>query len=221
MKQIRSFFLVFLCMLLAVPVFAANGYQAELIAADKTLYVGDRVAVSIQVSRSGDTTFAAADLTLCYDASRLSLVSVSPTSVRTDSSVAGKLRLVDYGEDKALGGSVYTVVFEVLKAGNAEVSLSSAAFSTSSAAAAADLTPAALGSALTLSVSAGEKPLRGDANGSKTLEIADVLRLVKYALGLCSADEVKCDPDVNENGSFGLDDIVCTLRLVIEASRTK
>ena len=217
MKKIRFLLLIALSLLLAVPAVAASGYQAELSALEKTYYVGDILAVSVDITQANGAGFAAADLTLSYDASCLEFVSVMPDGLRTDSSANGKIRFVDVGEDKKQGDGVYTVSFRILKAGQTTLSISSAAFSSAVDAETGDLSPATLGSALKLTVSGAEKPVAGDANGDGKVEIVDVLRLVKYALGLITIQDVKCDPDVNGNGTFNLLDIVHALRLAMEA----
>ena len=216
MKQIgRSFFLLFLCVWLAMPAMAASGYQISLSSESTVCCEGDRITVSVDVTKSGSVFFAAADVTILYDSACLSLLSVHPAGVRTDSSVAGKIRLLDYGENKKFGSGVYTLVFEALETGDAAISVASAAFSSAEDAARTNLEAADAGSVLTISIRYPEDSQRGDADGDGQVTVKDLLRLVKYALGLISVEEVKCNPDVNGNKSFGLDDLICVLRLLI------
>jgi hypothetical protein len=55
--------------------------------------------------------------------------------------INGRLRLIDFGADKALGESIYVLAFQVINTGEAKIQLNSAAFSTAEKAATENIEP--------------------------------------------------------------------------------
>lgn len=111
----------------AVPV--AKGYTVTA-EADKEANIGENVSVSFTVgnTEANVTEYNAYDLTLTYDTAKLSYVSA--TAADADASIReadGTLRVIGYGESKALGTAVVTLNFTTLAAGDAAVTVSAAA----------------------------------------------------------------------------------------------
>ena len=110
--------------------------------------VDDTVMINVDVSHSSDTVFAAGEIIIDYDNSRLSFNQDASTlgaaTVKDDN---GVLILEDYGADKALGTGVYILAFDVIADGDSFVTISSAAFVNKENAVKSDLVYAALSSA--------------------------------------------------------------------------
>lgn len=106
-----------------------DGYTAGLVCPQSAVRVGDSVEFCVGVSHPEDNVFAAGEICLKYDSSKLSFnESGSDLGEARVQDSDGTLTLEDYGADKALGNSVYTLCFDAIQEGIAEVSLSSAAF---------------------------------------------------------------------------------------------
>lgn len=123
----------------------ASGYTAGLTTLTSEVSVEDTVSVSVGVSHSADTVFAAGEIVISYDNTKLSFDKAASTlGTATVKNNAGALILEDYGADKNLGNGVYTLVFNAIADGEATVSLTSAAFVNKEDAVRSDLIEATL-----------------------------------------------------------------------------
>ncbi len=124
---------------------AANGYTAGLTSLSKEIRVDDLTKVNIGISHSTDSVFAAGEVTVSYDNTKLAFSqadSVLGTATVKDN--AGTLILEDYGADKNFGTGVYELAFRAIATGEANVSLVSAAFVNKDNAVKSDLIDASL-----------------------------------------------------------------------------
>lgn len=113
-----------------------EGYRVSLSGAD-TVSAGEKVSAGIRAEYGTDQTFAAAEIVLAYDSTKLAFSEEDSAlnGASADSTKEGIVKLADYGEEKALG-TIYTLVFTALETGNASVKIGSAAFSNQADAAA-------------------------------------------------------------------------------------
>lgn len=114
-----------------------TGYTANLSASPTTTTVNQQVEIIVEANK----TFAASDLSLTYDPAYLTFIE-EQTKLEdiVQDNGKGTLRIVDFGTSK----TSYTLVFNTIKAGTTNVTLSSAAFSTAEDAATEDLTTATI-----------------------------------------------------------------------------
>ena len=123
----------------------AVGYTAGLTSTTKEVNVSDKVNVNVDVSHSSDTVFAAGEVKVSYDAAKLKFNEEdSNLGNATVTDKAGVLTLEDYGTDKNLGTGVYVLAFDAIANGEANVTLTSAAFVNKENAVKSDLIAATL-----------------------------------------------------------------------------
>ncbi len=141
---------------------ANDAYTAGLTASNATPKVGQQVTVSVNArhnAQTPDTVFAAGEVAIAYDSAKLSFNQTGSNlnGATVDTATAGELKLADYGENQNLGDGIYTLVFDVLADGAAEVKLTSAAFVNKEDAVKSDLIDATLSpAAVTLTISKEE-----------------------------------------------------------------
>ena len=107
-----------------------------------TAQTGSDVTYSLDLASDDYETFAAADITLTYDTSRLTL----KTKPEGAEDASGTIRLLAFGEDKAVGKGIYSFTFTAKANGNAAVTVTAASFVTSEAASSSDMIAATLAS---------------------------------------------------------------------------
>ena len=121
-------------------------YVATLEATTTTVNQGDSVTVNVNVNKE----FNSADIVLGYDATMLQFESgaLAGGQAMTDKDQAvaisvenGVIRIRDFGS-AFVAGAAYTLTFTSLKGGNAEITVTSAGFSTAEEAETKDLIPA-------------------------------------------------------------------------------
>ncbi len=121
-----------------------TGYQVSL-KGDTQIAKGENATVQLEAAHSTEQTFAAAEVVLQYDSTKLAFSKTDSmlNGATADGTKEGILKLADYGEEKALG-TIYTLAFTALETGKASVEIKSAAFSNQTDAAAKDLIEAGL-----------------------------------------------------------------------------
>ena len=107
-------------------------YTADLAISPLTATVGETISVTI----TADKVFSASELTLTYDATALAFTKLPNPGNAVVKDKNGSLNLIDFGGEK----TSYTIEFEAIQAGTAEIRLISAAFGESENAAVEDLT---------------------------------------------------------------------------------
>lgn len=123
----------------------AAGYTAGLTSTTKQVSVSDQVNVNVDVSHSSDAVFAAGEVKVSYDTAKLKFKKENSTlGSATVTDKAGVLTLEDYGTDKNLGTGVYVLAFDAIADGDANVTLTSAAFVNKENAVKSDLIAATL-----------------------------------------------------------------------------
>lgn len=123
----------------------AAGYTAGLTSTTKQVSVSDQVNVNVDVSHSSDAVFAAGEVKVSYDTAKLKFKKENSTlGSATVTDKAGVLTLEDYGTDKNLGTGVYVLEFDAIADGDANVTLTSAAFVNKENAVKSDLIAATL-----------------------------------------------------------------------------
>lgn len=115
------------------PPVVTNGYTLTA-AADKTANVGENVSVAFTVGNSDTevTVYNAYDLSFTYDSNKLTYVSAAAAD--PDASITqseGAIRVIGYGESKALGTAVVTLNFTTKAAGEAHVKATAASIDNS------------------------------------------------------------------------------------------
>lgn len=124
---------------------ASSGYTAGLNTLDQEVHVDDTVDVNISVSNPDETTFAAGEVKIQYDADKLAFNQDSSVlGNATVKEAGGTITLEDYGDNKNFGTGVYTLKFTAKADGDAEITLKSAAFVDKENAAKSDLIAATL-----------------------------------------------------------------------------
>ncbi len=106
---------------------ASEGYTVEVAPGSQTVAQGETANVAVNISAEGLTKYNAADFTFNYDASALTFSKEASTGLDgyTVSDKNGTLRLVAFGEDKALG-QAFSLAFVSKKTGKTQVTLASA-----------------------------------------------------------------------------------------------
>lgn len=127
---------------------STNSYAASLNCPDMDLNVGEQLTVNVNVSGAGYTDFASGEVVLTYDSTRLTFNKTASNlnGATVSEDLNGTIKLEDYGETQSLG-TAYTFVFDTVAEGIAEISLTSAKFSTYANAQSDDLIEAALSNA--------------------------------------------------------------------------
>lgn len=208
----------------------AAGYTAGLTSTTKEVNVSDKVNVNVDVSHSSDAVFAAGEVKVSYDAAKLQFNkddSNLGNAMVTDK--AGVLTLEDYGTDKNLGTGVYVLAFDAIADGDADVTLTSAAFVNKENAAKSDLidatlTPAEL--AITISKKTYKVTLPDIFTGPTTVTDGEDYTFTKadgdhYDYGTVTATVNGMTVDVidNGNGTYTVKNV--TGELTITGSRTE
>ena len=208
----------------------AAGYTAGLTSTTKQVSVSDQVNVNVDVSHSSDTVFAAGEVKVSYDAAKLKFNKVDSTlGNATVTDKAGVLTLEDYGTDKNLGTGVYVLAFDAIAVGDANVTLTSAAFvnkenAVKSDLIAATLTPAEL--AITIDKKTYKVTLSDIFTGPETVTDGEDYTFTKadgdhYDYGTVTATVNGTTVDVidNGNGTYTVENV--TDELTITGSRTE
>ena len=107
-------------------------YTVALSVSPLTATVGETISVTITAGK----VFSASELTLTYDATALAFTKLPNPGNAVVKDKNGSLNLIDFGGEK----TSYTIEFEAIQAGTAEIRLISAAFGESENAAVEDLT---------------------------------------------------------------------------------
>ena len=107
-------------------------YTVALSVSPLTAAVGETISVTITAGK----VFSASELTLTYDATALAFTKLPNPGNAVVKDKNGSLNLIDFGGEK----TSYTIEFEAIQAGTAEIRLISAAFGESENAAVEDLT---------------------------------------------------------------------------------
>ena len=107
----------------------ADGYTTGVTTLNGTPTLGDTVLVNINASHTTDKTFAAAELAVQYDSSKLLFKKDASTlGEATVKEENGTIKIEDYGEEKNLGNGIYVLAFETKGIGATDVTLTAAAF---------------------------------------------------------------------------------------------
>ena len=107
----------------------AAGYTAGLNTLTSEVAVGDQITVNIGVAHVAEDTFAAGEIIVNYNSDFMKFNEVaSSLGTATVKANTGSIILEDYGADKNFGTGVYVLVFDAIAAGDAAVSITSAAF---------------------------------------------------------------------------------------------
>lgn len=120
-------------------------YTANISVPSNEVSVGDTVMVNVGISHSTNASFAAGEVVINYDNTKLRFNKVASTlGTATVQENAGILTFEDYGTDKNFGNDIYVLAFDAIADGEADITLTSAAFVNKENAAKSDLIPAAL-----------------------------------------------------------------------------
>lgn len=126
----------------------AAGYTAGLRTLSESVAVDDTVTADVIVSHSSEQIFAAGEIVVQYDSSKLAFEKGnSSLGNATVEDTEGTIKLEDYGTDKNLGDAVYSLAFKAVANGDANITLQSAAFVNKDHAVKSDLIPATLSTA--------------------------------------------------------------------------
>lgn len=127
---------------------SVTGYAASLTTLTNEVSVDDTITVNVGISHSTNTTFAAGEMVISYDNTKISFNQASSTlGTATVKDNAGVLKLEDYGTDKNFGNGVYVLAFDAIADGETTVTLTSAAFVNKENAVKSDLITATLSQA--------------------------------------------------------------------------
>lgn len=127
---------------------AKEGYTASINALTDNVAVDDVITANIKVEHSSEQVFAAGEVVVQYDSSKLSFdQEKSSVGNATIEDQEGTIKLEDYGTDKNLGNAVYSLAFKAIANGNANITLASAAFVNKDHAVKSDLITATLSAA--------------------------------------------------------------------------
>ena len=124
-------------LLISVPTI---GYTANI----SSTRTDDTIYIHINAYHNEDEIYNACEIELFYDTEILRFNSErSSLGCSAYRDRDGQLMLIDFGEDKPLGKSIYTIAFDIVGYGYTEVKLDRAAFSTSEKAVSEDIEPIA------------------------------------------------------------------------------
>ncbi len=209
---------------------AENAYTANLSTLAVTATVGDSVTVNINASHTADTVYAAGEIVLTYDSSKLTFNEAASTlGNATIRQGTDTITLEDYGADKNLGNGIYVLIFTAVADGDTQVKLLSAAFVKKENAAQSDLVAAELiADTLNLSISKQEHPvtLPDILEGAATVtDGEDYLFSVTdgenydYSEITATMDGVDVAVIAHGNGAYTIENV--TGALIISATRTE
>lgn len=215
-------------------VVVAEGYTAGISAESANVEAGDVVKIPVAVTHNEESSFNACKIEVSYDDSVLTFSQEKST---LGSNVAvnvenGVLTLVDYGEDKNFGNSVYILAFDTVKAAsNSTVELTYAAFNNDTNASTSDLTVAAALSPssvvlniaeASLSVSIDSEMFTGDATvayeSDYTFSLAENGEYYDYTNISATMGGQTATVLDNNDGTYTIENV--TGALVITADRT-
>lgn len=119
---------------------ALEGYTAGVNTLTEDVVVDETAIVNIAVEHDSDSSFAAGEIVIQYDNTKLSFNQQnSVLGAATIKDESGTLTLEDYGANKNFGSGVYSLAFDAIADGPAIVTMTSAAFVNKSDAAKKDL----------------------------------------------------------------------------------
>ena len=208
-------------------------YTAGLNTSSDKVSVGETVNVNVAVNRVNDNAFATGEVVITYDAAKLSFNEEKSKSMLNGATVAydneeGTLTLEDFGENKSFGNAVYKLAFDTKAAGEAAVSISSAAFLDTENAAKEDLMPATISPAsVTVTVNKLHnvtlpEGFTGDAtvtNGAAyTFSLSEDAAFFEYDEITATVDGQLVNVTDNGNGTYTIAEV--TGVLVISCERT-
>lgn len=127
---------------------STNNYVASLNSPDTDLNVGEQLTVNVAVAGAGYADFASSEVILTYDSTKMTFNKTASdlNDATIPEQINGTIKLEDFGETQSFGNA-YTLVFDTIAEGNAEVKLTSAKFSTYANAASDNLVEATLSNA--------------------------------------------------------------------------
>lgn len=127
---------------------STNSYVASLNSTDTDLNVGEQLTVNVSVAGVGYADFASGEVIVEYDSTKLTFNKTASNlgKATIPEQINGTIKLEDYGETKNFGNA-YSLVFDTVAEGTAEVKLTSAKFSTYANAASDNLVEATLSNA--------------------------------------------------------------------------
>ena len=132
MKRIIA---IIMSLLISVPTI---GYTANI----SSTQTNDTVYIHVNAYHSEDEIYNCCEIELTYDTEMLrfnnELSSLGCGAYRDKD---GQLMLIDFGADKPLGESIYTLAFDIVGCGYTDVKLDRAAFSTAEKAVSEDVEP--------------------------------------------------------------------------------
>ena len=175
MKRILSAALAAILLLTAFPVSAraAGGYTVS-VQESRSVSNGSDVVITLDLSKSGDTAYNAYDVSVSYDASRLTLKSCTAADANAKvDHTSGKIHIVGYGPEKQRSKPVAVLTFSAKAEGRASVQVTSAKIDRSSNAISHNAPEAAKSpSAANITVLATYKVTLGEGLTADTLEAA-------------------------------------------------
>lgn len=175
MKRMISAALAALLLLTALPISvrAAGGYTVS-VRESKSVSNGSDVVITLDLSKSGETAYNAYDVSIAYDASRLTFKECTPADANARvEHTNGKIHIVGYGPEKQKTKPVAVFIFNAKAEGRASVQVTSAKIDRSSNAVSHNAPEAAKSpSAATITVLATYKVTLGEGLTADTLEAA-------------------------------------------------
>lgn len=209
---------------------STEGYTVGVTTLSNDISVDDTVDINLGVAHSSDITFAAGEIVLSYDNTKLAFnQSASTLGSATVKDTAGTLTLEDYGEDKTFSTAVYVLAFDAIADGEATVGIASAAFVDKENAVKSDLVTATIsGESVTLTINkktyavtlpdiftGSTSVVDGE---SYTFAVADGANY-DYDTVTATVDGVSVNVIDNGNGTYTIENVTGTL--VIMGSRTE
>lgn len=205
-----------------------NGYSTGISTLTTSPSKGESVTINISVSHESDTSFNAGELVVTYDPAKLTFnKNASSLGTATVSDSSGTLKIEDYGADKATGNAVYSLTFDTIGTGSANVTLTSAAFIHKENAAASDLIPATISPATvslsiqprTFSVSlpngfSGAETVQ--EGGSYTFSITD--KNHTYSNIAATVNNAAVTVTHNDNGTYTVSNVMGALTITATAT---
>lgn len=115
------------CEVTVVAAVEHSGFTVS-IPESKTCTVGESVDVPVTIGYKDDsvTKYNAFDITVGYDTERLQLNTTEIEGFDVDTSTAGQIRVIGHGEDKPIGTAPFTLSFNAIGNGEANVTVASA-----------------------------------------------------------------------------------------------
>ena len=127
MRRLFSILIITALMLsLLIPASAADSGYTVKMSTDQSVSLGGTVSIPVTVGSSGDTSvYNAVDMTFSYDTSILKLTSttISGFTVIQDGRT---VRVLGYGQDRSVGSTSFTLVFQAIGSGVTLVTINQA-----------------------------------------------------------------------------------------------